>query len=113
MENLQLKPCPFCGCDNLIVQYCGDGRVVVCNHCGANGAVSKNNFCEKWNTRAVHKDMRPDGEGKWRYAINHGPDDEQDYAWVYDGSNKAVGNLKIHHAMFIVQMANTDTDRVC
>lgn len=36
----------------------------------------------------------------WRYEIIHGPDGEQNYAWVYRGK-ELVGNLHVHHAIAI------------
>lgn len=38
----------------------------------------------------------------WRYEIQHGPDGETDYAWVYDDKNNMVCTAKTHHAMAIV-----------
>lgn len=41
----------------------------------------------------------------WRYEIQHGPDGEADYAWVYDDKNNMVCVAKTHHAIAIVGRA--------
>lgn len=38
----------------------------------------------------------------WRYEIQHGPDGETNYAWVYDEQNNLVCTAKTHHAKLIV-----------
>jgi hypothetical protein len=38
----------------------------------------------------------------WRYEIQHGPDGETDYAWVYDLGNNLVCTTKTRHAIAIV-----------
>lgn len=43
---------------------------------------------------------------KWRYEIQHGPDGEQNYAFVFDGNNVLVSNLKLHHAIAVVAAMN-------
>lgn len=42
----------------------------------------------------------------WSYSINYGPDEEANYANVYDGEERLVGNLKIHHAVAVVNAMN-------
>lgn len=53
----------------------------------------------------------------WTYKINYGPDNEQDYANVYDEIGMFVGNFRLHQAIRLVKAANTtealaDTMRV-
>ncbi len=43
---------------------------------------------------------------RWRYEVKHGPDGEQNYAFVFDGNNNLVGNLKMHHAIAVVDGMN-------
>lgn len=45
-------------------------------------------------------------EDEWRYSINYGPEGEANYAFVYDGGGHLVSNLKIHHAIAIVEQMN-------
>ncbi|SDG35531.1 hypothetical protein [Pelagibacterium luteolum] len=45
--------------------------------------------------------------GEWRYSINYGPEDEANYANVYDGEGQYVSNLKIHHAIAVVKAMNS------
>jgi len=42
----------------------------------------------------------------WRYLINYGPDGEENYANVYTPDGKLVGNLRINHAIAIVDGLN-------
>lgn len=42
----------------------------------------------------------------WRYEIQHGPDGEANYAWVYDGMGNLVCTAKTHHAVAIVERMN-------
>ena len=42
----------------------------------------------------------------WRYSINYGPEGEANYAFVYDGGGHLVSNLKIHHAIAVVEQMN-------
>lgn len=42
----------------------------------------------------------------WRYEIQHGPDGEANYAWVYDQDNTLVCTAKTHHAIAIVGRAS-------
>lgn len=41
----------------------------------------------------------------WRYEIQHGPDGEKDWAWVYDAENNFVCTAKTYHAAAIVRAA--------
>lgn len=45
--------------------------------------------------------------GEWRYSINYGPEDEANYANVYDAEGHFVSNLKIHHAIAVVKAMNS------
>lgn len=45
-------------------------------------------------------------EDEWRYSINYGPEGEANYAFVYDGGGNLVSNLKIHHAIAVVEQMN-------
>jgi hypothetical protein len=49
-----------------------------------------------------HQSSSPDIEQPWRYEIQHGPDGETDYAWVYDENNNLVCTTKTHYAIAIV-----------
>lgn len=44
--------------------------------------------------------------GGWTYEIQHGPDGEAAYAWVYDEEHFLVCTAKIHHAKMIVARMN-------
>jgi hypothetical protein len=46
--------------------------------------------------------MTDDATVAWRYEVQHGPDGETNYAWVYDENNNLVCTAKTHHAMAIV-----------
>lgn len=43
----------------------------------------------------------------WTYTINHGPDGQQLYAFVYDEFGVLVGNLKTQHALKISRALNS------
>lgn len=43
----------------------------------------------------------------WRHEIQHGPEGEADYAWVYDANGMMVCTAKTHHAEAIVSRMNT------
>lgn len=43
---------------------------------------------------------------EWRYSINYGPEGEANYAFVYDEGGHLVSNLKIHHAIAVVEQMN-------
>ena len=45
---------------------------------------------------------------RWRYEIQHGPDGDANYAWVFDGKNSMVCTAKLHHAFMIVGSVNSD-----
>lgn len=47
--------------------------------------------------------------GGWTYEIQHGPDGEAAYAWVYDEEHFLVCTAKIHHAKIIVARMNDAT----
>lgn len=49
---------------------------------------------------------RTENTAGWRYEIQHGPDGETSYAWVYDDQNAMVCTAKTHHAIAIVQRMN-------
>lgn len=42
----------------------------------------------------------------WRYEIQHGPDGEANYAFVFDADGALVSNLRIHHAVAVVDAMN-------
>lgn len=42
----------------------------------------------------------------WKYSINYGPNDEQDWAYLITPRDENVGNLRIHHAMTIATGMN-------
>ena len=67
-----LKPCPFCGCDDIAYGNCIGNACFECRFCLALGPVgdSQKEAVEKWNTRARPKKV---------YSKN-----EVD-AWVGDG----------------------------
>lgn len=44
--------------------------------------------------------------GGWTYEIQHGPDREAAYAWVFDNEYLLVCTAKIHHAKSIVDRMN-------
>jgi hypothetical protein len=44
-------------------------------------------------------------EKAWRFAIQHGPDGEANYAWVYNGKD-LVATMRTHHAYSIVEAMN-------
>ncbi len=59
-NNKSLKPCPFCGSDNLRYSFYSYQGVIECRHCGAVGPdaekaadpeCSVNAACEIWNHR--------------------------------------------------------------
>jgi hypothetical protein len=43
---------------------------------------------------------------EWRYEIQHGPDGEANYAWVYNDKNEMVCTAQTHHAIEIVRSVN-------
>lgn len=45
-------------------------------------------------------------EPAWRYEIQHGPDGETDWAWVYDAENNLVCTAKTYHAAAIVRASS-------
>lgn len=45
---------------------------------------------------------------RWRYEIQHGPDGEDAYAWVFDDQGVMVCTAKLHHAFMIVGSINND-----
>ena len=49
--------------------------------------------------------------GGWTYEIQHGPDGEAAYAWVYDKEHFLVCTAKIHHAKSIVDRMNAATSK--
>lgn len=53
-EKPVIKPCPFCGSDNIMYSYCNDMLFchIQCKNCGAE--MSRDSKCalEKWNLRA-------------------------------------------------------------
>lgn len=58
--NDKLKPCPFCGGEAEIGQYCKNGLIIKCMNCGIQRKQCtlrfgldwlKNNMIKKWNTR--------------------------------------------------------------
>lgn len=46
----------------------------------------------------------------WSYSINYGPEGEANYANVFDGEERLVGNLRIHHAVAVVNAMNAAPD---
>lgn len=48
---------------------------------------------------------------EWRYSICYGPDGEENYAFVMDDKGQLVGNLRIHHAMALVEGMNALASR--
>ena len=57
-------------------------------------------------TDAIQKAREANTAGEWRYSINYGPEGEANYAFVYDGGGHLVSNLKIHHAIAVVEQMN-------
>lgn len=53
-----------------------------------------------------HGELVERSKGEWRYSINYGPEGEANYAFVYDGGGHLVSNLKIHHAIAVVEQMN-------
>lgn len=53
----KLKPCPFCGGDDLRYMFYGGCTVVHCAYCGIDGPVGADDdeAAEKWNRRAEVK----------------------------------------------------------
>lgn len=43
----------------------------------------------------------------WRHEIQHGPEGEANYAWVYDADGEMVCTAKTHHAEAIVARMNS------
>ena len=43
----------------------------------------------------------------WRHEIQHGPEGEANYAWVYDALGEMVCTAKTYHAEAIVARMNT------
>lgn len=42
----------------------------------------------------------------WRYEICYGPEGETNYAFVYDAEGTLVSNLKLYHAIAVVDAMN-------
>jgi Lar family restriction alleviation protein len=59
---MELKPCPFCGSDNIEIYPTGYGRppkwAVMCDNCQAEGPVDlgESGAVEQWNTRPSEKE---------------------------------------------------------
>lgn len=53
----ELKPCPFCGSDDLRYMFYGGSTVIHCAGCGIDGPVGADDdeAVEKWNCRAEVK----------------------------------------------------------
>lgn len=59
MENVELKPCPFCGEDGITKNVMSRGRWrVVCENCGGRTAdyLDRNDAIKEWNRRMSHGD---------------------------------------------------------
>ena len=46
---------------------------------------------------------------EWRYKIQHGPDGEANYAWVYHGK-ELVATMRTHHAIAVVRALLAERD---
>ena len=71
MNEIKLKPCPFCGGESIeIVRYC-DGPIAyyyaLCNNCFSSGGSDcmKEKAAENWNKRAVHLGRWKEVEGDY------------------------------------------------
>ena len=65
MEQIQLKPCPFCGGGAIFEEYAynTDGRII-CVRCGA---TSSNEWCD-----SSGKDWKVKAAEKWNRRANNG-----------------------------------------
>ena len=73
----------------------GSGTAVACLRCEGTGAI------------VLTHPAPIDGRGEaWRYEIQHGPDGETNYAWVYDDHGVMVGTMRTHHAIAIVALTH-------
>mgnify|MGYP002068886796 FL=1 len=53
----KIKPCPFCGNNNIIIERRRDGNVVSCIGCGVSivAYISREEIIEMWNRRVNEK----------------------------------------------------------
>jgi len=78
-------------------------------------------YCKTWNSKPCGEQcyLQPNDpvwtsppaspvaqEPAWRYEIQHGPDGETDWAWVYDAENNLVCTAKTYHAAAIVRASS-------
>lgn len=74
-------------------------------------------YCKTWNSKPCGEQcyLQPSDpvwtspvaqEPAWRYEIQHGPDGETDWAWVYDAENNLVCTAKTYHAAAIVRASS-------
>jgi endodeoxyribonuclease RalR len=62
----KLKPCPFCGCDALMVKATGECFVIRCNYCGVQTAIGgPKTVTGEWNRRVL-----PSPRGDIMSALN-------------------------------------------
>lgn len=101
-QTLDLKPCPFCGCEKILDGYIRDGREIVCGECRASVAAfhpdASKRAAERWNRRAKAAlssddeetyqigvrdgysqavqdlDLLTGGDGEYRYCTDHDPE---------------------------------------
>ena len=67
---INLLPCPFCACSNVIYTFCGSQGYIECNECGTQGPCDERaadpicDFgaaCDAWNRRAALAQPEPQG----------------------------------------------------
>lgn len=48
---------------------------------------------------------------EWQYKVQRGPEGEEGYAWLYDGSGNMVATMKTHKAAQIADAMNSICDK--
>lgn len=57
LENVNLKPCPFCGHDDYLIEQHLEGTVlhpayrIYCDYCGASTGYTDKDHIDTWNNR--------------------------------------------------------------